>query len=91
MGAPDYKKYFITRPLLDSGFMVYMSDKLVPGCHKYCEMRWVRSLPDPNPRIPEHAHHYDEILLYIGGPVLPLLLLAVKIGRWHNTHPESDE
>ncbi len=31
------------------------------------------------------------ILLYIGGPVLPLLLLAVKIGRWHNTHPESDE
>jgi hypothetical protein len=31
------------------------------------------------------------VLLYIGGPVLPLLLLAVKIGRWHNTHPESDE
>ena len=87
MGAPDYKKYFITRPLLESGFMVFMSDKLVPGCHKYCEMRWVRGLPDPNPRIPEHAHHYDEILLYIGGDAVNQRGLGAEIEYYVGGQP----
>jgi hypothetical protein len=28
------------------------------------------------------------ILVYIGVPVIPLLILAVQIGRWHNANPD---
>jgi hypothetical protein len=33
------------------------------------------------------------ITLYIGGPIIPLLLLAVMIGNWHkaNRDPEEDQ
>lgn len=32
-------------------------------------------------------------ILFIGGPVLPLLLLATEIDRWHKTHgdPPADQ
>ncbi len=32
-------------------------------------------------------------ILFIGGPVLPLLLLATEIDRWHRTHgdPPPDQ
>jgi hypothetical protein len=67
MATQSYKKYFITKPVYESGVMTYMSNKLVPGCDKHCEMRWIRGLPEANTRIPEHFHHYEEILLYVGG------------------------
>jgi hypothetical protein len=31
-----------------------------------------------------------QILLYIGGPVIPLLLLAIQIGRWHDANRNGE-
>jgi hypothetical protein len=30
------------------------------------------------------------VLLFVGGPIIPLLLLAVQIGRWHASVRETD-
>ncbi len=30
------------------------------------------------------------VLLYVGGPVIPLLILAVQIGRWHQANPDPE-
>jgi hypothetical protein len=86
MAKPDYKGYFITRPDYESGFLVYMSNKLVPGCDKYCEMRWIRSLPEAN-RVPEHTHHYDEIMLYIGGDAVNQRSLGGEIEYYVGGQP----
>ncbi len=31
------------------------------------------------------------IALYIGGPIIPLLLLAVMIGNWHKANLDPEE
>lgn len=31
------------------------------------------------------------VVIFIGGPIIPLLILAIKIGGWHNSNPEPTE
>jgi hypothetical protein len=28
------------------------------------------------------------VILYIGGPVIPLIILAIRVGRWHDRNPD---
>jgi hypothetical protein len=75
MPVSDYKKNFVTNPILEFGsgikgrqspVMMYMSNTLVPGCNKYLEISWIYGIPEPNPHMQEHTHNYDEIVLHLG-------------------------
>jgi hypothetical protein len=76
MSKIDYEKYLVRKPLYRVGggikgrqspVMTYMSNDLVPGCDLNIELGWIHDMPEPNPHILEHAHDYDEIILYISG------------------------
>ena len=31
------------------------------------------------------------VIIFIGGPIVPLLILAIEIGRWHKLNPDPPE
>lgn len=31
------------------------------------------------------------VIIFIGGPIIPLLILAIKIGEWHKLNPDPPE
>ncbi len=32
-----------------------------------------------------------QVFIFIGGPILPLLILAVEVGRWHERNQDPPE
>lgn len=32
-----------------------------------------------------------QVIIFIGGPIVPLLILAIEIGRWHKLNPDPPE
>jgi hypothetical protein len=74
--ADKNEKYIVRKPIYETGsaeknrqgpLMTYISNKQIPGADHYVQMRWIKGMPQPNPRIHEHVHDFDEIILYWGG------------------------
>jgi len=75
MADTDYSAYLVTKPIYEdrNGIkqrswprMTYVSSQQIPEAKYHLSLSWIHGIPDPNPRIPEHVHDYDEILLYWG-------------------------
>jgi hypothetical protein len=47
--------------------MTYMSRHHIPEVNYYFEFGWLYGMPEPNPHIFEHKHHFDEIVFHLGG------------------------
>ncbi len=76
MAEIDHKKYLVTEPLWEAGpgvtnrqspTMTFMSGTQVPGADCYIEFGWIWGMPEPNPHVHEHVHHFDEIIVHMGG------------------------
>jgi len=75
MAAKDYGRYIITKPLYDgTGFertqrrippMTFISNQQIPGVNNVLEVGWVSGI-EPSPRVYEHTHKFDEIIIHWG-------------------------
>ena len=77
-----YEKYIVRKPDITSlpfgnvvgegeakgktGSNIYLSKDLVPGCDMHMNLIWVFEIPAPNPYVIQHAHPYEEYLIWIG-------------------------
>ena len=71
----NYEKYLVRRPVYEafggvknrqSPTMTIMSSAQVSEAKYYIEPGWIYGIPEPNPSLHAHAHHYDEIVLHWG-------------------------
>ncbi len=73
----DFERNLVRRPLRNGGPasgtkgchwppLTYMSNALVPGSDTCIAWSWIWQEPDPNPWRQEHAHEFNQIVLYIG-------------------------
>jgi len=77
MAKSDYGKYIIRKPIYEetgprikncqSPPMTFISNKLIPGADNYVQLGWIYGVPEPNTYINEHAHNFDQIIIYWGG------------------------
>ena len=68
MSEIDYEKYLVRRPVYEafggvknrqSPTMTMMSSAQVSEAKYYIEPGWIYGIPEPNPSLHTHAHHYD--------------------------------
>jgi len=87
----DYEQYVVRSPIYEDApvvknrqtpTMTYMSSHQIRGARYYLEGGWLWAMPEPNPHIFEHKHHYDEFVIHFGGdPENPEDLgAAIEIG-----------
>ena len=75
MAETSYDRFIVTKPLYDAtGFepaarrvppMTFISNRQIPAVTTVLEASWVKGT-GPNPRVYEHTHDFDEIVIHWG-------------------------
>lgn len=89
MAKFDYGKYIIRKPIYEesgprikncqSPPMTFISNKQIPGVNNYVQLGWIYGMPEPSNFINEHAHDFDQIIIYWGGNAETPQVLGTEI------------